>query len=136
MSVFKIQTMRWLKFNVVGMFGFLLQASVLFILTHGTERIGYLVATVLAVELAVLNNFVWHQYWTWRDRPALTMAETVHRLLKFNFTNGLVSIFGNLACMSVLVGRLGLAIVLANMLSVLFCSLLNFFLADSVAFTV
>jgi putative flippase GtrA len=38
--------------------------------------------------------------------------------------------------MSILVGRLGLAIVLANLISVLVCSLLNFILADRVAFKV
>ncbi len=113
-----------------------MQAGALFVLTHNTNRISYLAATALAVELAVLNNFVWHQRWTWSDRPSTTTGETLRRLAKFNITNGLVSILGNLAFMSVLVGRLGLAIVLANLISVLGCSLLNFVLADRIAFTV
>ncbi len=28
----------------------------------------YLVATALAVEMAVLHNFFWHRRWTWADR--------------------------------------------------------------------
>src|SRR5882672_11007057 len=59
--------LHWIKFNVVGVLGFALQAGALFVLTHNTHRISYLTATALAVELAVLNNFVWHQLWTWRD---------------------------------------------------------------------
>ena len=47
--------------------------AALFVLTHNTHSISYLTATALAVELAVLNNFVWHQLWTWRDRPSLTL---------------------------------------------------------------
>ena len=128
--------LHWIKFNVVGVLGFALQSGALFLLTHGTHPVGYLAATAVAVELAVLNNFVWHQRWTWGDRPATTMRETLARLVKFHVTNGLVSIAGNLIFMSILVGRLGVAIVLANLISVLVCSLLNFILADRLAFRV
>ena len=128
--------MHWIKFNVVGVGGFALQAAALFVLTHTTHSISYLTATALAVELAVLNNFVWHHLWTWRDRPAVTLAETLRRLAKFNITTGLVSLAGNLVFMSILVGRLGVAIVLANLISVLACSLLNFILADRITFNV
>jgi dolichol-phosphate mannosyltransferase len=128
--------LHWIKFNIVGVLGFALQAAALFVLTHATHRFSYLTATVLAVELAVLNNFVWHQLWTWRDRPSTSSGETLRRLAKFNVTTGLVSILGNLVFMSILVGRLGLAIVLANLISVLACSLLNFILADRIAFNI
>ena len=127
---------HWIKFNVVGVLGFALQAGALFALTHNSHPISYLTATVLAVELAILNNFFWHQLWTWRDRPSSTVNETLRRLAKFNLTTGLVSIAGNLIFMSILVGRLGVAIVLANLISVLVCSLLNFILADRLAFRV
>lgn len=127
---------HWIKFNVVGVLGFALQAGALFVLTHNTHRISYLTATALAVELAVLNNFVLHQLWTWSDRPSATRRETLRRLAKFNVSTGLVSIFGNLVFMSILVGRLGVAIVLANLISVVACSLLNFLLADRFAFNV
>jgi putative flippase GtrA len=128
--------LHWIKFNVVGVLGFALQVGALFVLTHTSHPINYLTATALAVELAILNNFFWHQLWTWRDRPSLTVSETLRRLAKFNITTGLVSIAGNLVFMSILVGRLGVAIVLANLISVLACSLLNFILADRIAFRV
>lgn len=126
--------LHWLKFNAVGVLGFALQTGTLFLLTHTTHFVGYLVATAIAVELAVLNNFVWHQRWTWRDRPSATMGETLGRLLKFNITNGLVSLAGNLVFMSILVGRLHLNITVANVISVVLCSLVNFVLADRIAF--
>jgi len=126
--------LHWLKFNAVGALGFALQSGTLFLLTHGARSIPYLAATAIAVELAVLNNFVWHQRWTWRDRPSTTVAETLGRLLKFNITNGLVSIVGNLVFMSLLVGRLGLPVTSANLISVAACSIFNFILADRFAF--
>jgi dolichol-phosphate mannosyltransferase len=127
---------HFLRFNVVGLVGFALQSGVLFVLTHSAHPFGYLVATAAAVELAILNNFVWHQRWTWRDRPSATTGETLRRLAKFNMTNGAVSITGNLVLMSILVGRLGLPIAGANLASVAACSVCNFFLADRIAFHV
>jgi putative flippase GtrA len=127
---------HFIRFNVVGVFGFALQSGALFVLTHGAHPFGYLLATAAAVELAVLNNFIWHQRWTWRDRPSATAGETVRRFAKFNLTNGAVSITGNLVFMSILVGRLGLPIAGSNVASVVACSICNFFLADRIAFHV
>jgi putative flippase GtrA len=127
---------HWLKFNVVGMVGFALQSVALFVLTHKAHSLNYLAATGLAVELAVLNNFAWHQRWTWKDRPAANRRESLRRLVKFNFTNGALSIGSNLIFMSLLVGRMGFPVSGANIITVAACSLMGFFLADRVAFEV
>jgi putative flippase GtrA len=126
--------LHWLKFNVVGVLGFGLQTLALYALTHSAYAISYLAATAVAVELAVLNNFVWHQRWTWNDRPCASKRETLRRLVRFNLTTGLVSLVGNLFLMGLLVGRLGLPVLPANVASVVACSLISFFLADRIAF--
>lgn len=126
--------LHWLKFNLVGVLGFALQTAVLFVFTHVTPQVSYFAATAIAVELAVLNNFIWHQRWTWKDRPSATLNETLRRLAKFNLTSGLFSIGGNLLFMSVFVGRFGLQIGPANLASVAACSVVSFVLADRVAF--
>ena len=127
---------HFIRFNMVGIIGFVVQTGVLLILTHNPYRVGYLVATAAAVEIAVLNNFIWHQRWTWRDRPSSTIAETAGRLVKFNVTNGAVSLIGNLVFMGLLVGRLHFPIAGATAASVAACSICNFFLADRIAFQV
>ena len=130
----RVSMLHWIKFNVVGVIGFVLQSVALFVLTRAAPGFSYLAATAVAVELAVLNNFVWHQRWTWSDRPSASRSETLRRLVKFNLTTGLVSLAGNLLLMSLLVGRLGLPVTPANAGSVVACSLVNFFLADRIAF--
>ena len=127
---------HFIRFNVVGVLGFALQTGALFVLTHSPHPLGYLAATAAAVELAVLNNFVWHQRWTWSDRPSATPGETLRRLVKFNITNGAGSIIGNLIFMGLLVGHLGLPIAIAYLTSVTACAVCNFFLADRIAFHV
>ena len=62
--------MRWLKFNAVGAMGMAVQITTLAVGVHLLE-LHYILATVLAVEAALLHNFVWHVTWTW---PAATGA--------------------------------------------------------------
>ncbi len=127
---------HWIKFNAVGVLGFALQSGALFVMTHAAPGFSYLGATAIAVELAVLNNFLWHQRWTWKDRPSTTRKETLRRLAKFNITSGLFSVAGNLIVMGILVGRLGLPVTGANLFSVAACSVCSFVLADRIAFDV
>src|SRR5260370_41566070 len=122
----------FISFNVVGVLGFALQSGALFALTRREHPLGYLAATAAAVELAVLNNFGWHQRWTWSDRPSATTGETLRRLAKINITNGAVSISGNLVLMSILVGLLGRPIADANRASVVVRSICNCCLADRI----
>ena len=101
--------LRWLKFNAVGAAGIVVQLAALALLASGLG-LNYLVATALAVEVAVLHNFFWHQRFTWVDRASLGTRDTLARLLKFNLTNGGLSILGNVVSMRLLVGQLHLRI--------------------------
>ena len=121
---------RWLKFNAVGTFGIGVQLAVLTALKSGLG-LNYLLATGLAVEAAVLHNFFWHERFTWADRRGRFSFE---RLIKFNLTTGGVSILGNIIAMRFLVEVAGLQYLLANLISVAACSILNFFVADRAIF--
>ena len=59
--------MRWCRFNVVGGIGIMVQFAALFVL-KSVLHFNYLFATVVAVEAAVVHNFVWHEQFTWADR--------------------------------------------------------------------
>lgn len=121
---------HWLRFNAVGLAGVLVQLAVLWFLVN-VARLHYLPATVLAVESAVLHNFVWHKTWTWSDRR---QASVVSTLVRFNLTNGAVSVLGNLLIMWLLAGAAGLTPVAANLAAIGICSLVNFILCDQFVF--
>ena len=125
--------LRFLRFNGVGILGFAVQLAVLAALI----RLGahYLAATAVAVELAVLHNFAWHERWTWRDR-LLGPGSRAQRLWRFHASNGLISLAGNLLLMRLLVGLLGLPPVAANLIAVVLCSFLNFSASDRFVFRV
>jgi len=118
--------LRWLKFNAVGAVGLMVQLAALWLLER-VAGVQYLLATVLAVEIAILHNFVWHQLWTWRDRPPESVAR---RLLRLHLANGLVSLLVNVILMAMFVGATHLPLILANLLSVGLAGLLNFGLAE------
>jgi putative flippase GtrA len=126
--------LRWVKFNAVGAVGIVVQLAALWALVH-LAGVNYLVATALAVELAVLHNFVWHERFTWRDRAAVTRRESFARLVRFNLTNGGLSILGNVAIMRALVGRFRVPLLAANLATIAVCSLANFLVSHRFVFT-
>ena len=121
---------RFFRFSVVGAGGIAVQTVALAALLRFSS-LHYLVATALAVELSVLHNFGWHKRWTWADRPA---SPTALVLLRFNATNGVMSLAGNLLLMWALVTGLRLDPHAANLITIGVCSLVNFTLADRVVF--
>ena len=119
---------RWLKFNLVGAIGIGVQLAMLWMLTN--LGFGYLLATGLAVEAAVLHNFIWHERFTWTERCGAGIGPTFERLVRFNLTTGVVSIGGNLLFMRLFVGGAHLRPMLANMISIVICSIVNFAVSD------
>jgi len=121
---------RFAKFSAVGAGGVAVQALTLALLLR-VSGLHYLAATALAVEASVLHNFVWHRKWTWRDRPQPRCALM---LLRFNLTNGAMSIVANLVLMFAFAGFFKLNPNAANLLAIAICSLINFTLSDRVVF--
>jgi putative flippase GtrA len=130
----RLMLWRWLKFNSVGAIGVGVQLAVLTLLA-GQLGVNYLVATALAVETAVVHNFVWHEKWTWADRfDSPGWHARLKRLLQFNVTTGAVSIIGNLVFMKTFVGMLGIHFLAANLMTIAVCSVVNFLVSDRIVF--
>jgi len=123
---------HWVKFNVVGAIGIGVQLAALAALNRVLGN--YVVATAIAVELTVLHNFVWHERFTWADRASMSWRDSLVRLLKFNFSNGAISILGNILLMRWFVGEFRLPVVIANLLAIALCGLANFVVGDRFVF--
>ena len=122
------------RFVIVGCLGFVLQLLTLWALTS-LAGWPWLPATAAAVEVAVLHNFVWHEWWTWGDRrfrriAAFAGLRTFARLVRFNVATGLTSIVGNLVVMEFLVEALGLSPLISNAIAVGLLSIVNFIVSD------
>jgi putative flippase GtrA len=129
---------RWCKFNFVGGIGVVVQFGALFLL-KSVLHFNYLAATAIAVEFTVVHNFVWHERFTWaertkRDRVRASWSRSLQRLLRFNLTNGAVSIVGNLALMRMMVGQGQMNYLLANGIAITLCSVVNFLVSETWVF--
>ncbi|HYG97865.1 MAG TPA: GtrA family protein [Terriglobales bacterium] len=124
---------RWFKFNFVGAIGIVVQLVALSILKSALG-LHYLLATAVAVETAVLHNFLWHERFTWTERCTGSRRDMFSRLARFNLSTGLISILGNLLLMRMLVEHFEVHYILANMIAIGTCSLVNFLVSDQMVF--
>jgi putative flippase GtrA len=124
---------RLLKFNAVAAMGMVVHLGLLGIFVHLT-RVHYVWATALAVEAAILHNFVWHCQWTWADRCGTTLESLTGALLRFNLTNGLVSLASSMISVYLMTGIWHWSPILSNVLSFGPGGLANFLLSNRIVF--
>lgn len=122
--------LRWWRFSIVGLCGFLLQMAAL-ALFRRLCGVHYLLASAGALELTLLHNFLWHRRYTWRDRRA---DNALSQLARFHLLNGAVSFAGSLSIVRLLVNSLRVGLLLANSAAVICCALANFVLGNLWAF--
>jgi putative flippase GtrA len=127
------KAVRWFIFNIVGAMGALVQLSFLFILVKFV-RLDYFKATGLAVEAAILHNFFWHEHWTWVERIKGEKKNFMKRLISFNLTTGALSMLQNLVLMKIIMDKLKIDCLSANLIVIVSCSLFNYFFLDHVVF--
>ncbi len=124
---------RWVKFHMVGLAGMCVHLGTLSLFSRGFGMEPS-VATALAVELAVLHNFAWHERFTWRDRCSVHWTEVAGRLLRFNLTTGMISLLGTTAIVKYLVSAHHFPVLLANIIAIPCCSMLNFLASEVLVF--
>ena len=122
---------RWIRFTAGGAYGSLLQLLALVLLAKWLPLAW---ATAFAVEIAVLHNFVWHELYTWQDRHVRGLRALLARLMRFQLSNGLISIAGNVVLTSLLHEHSGLPAVIANVIAVGLCGAFNFAASEWLVF--
>jgi putative flippase GtrA len=124
-----VNTARFGKFSLTGLLGAALQV-LLFDLLMKRLHLAEAVAAPIAVELVLVNNFLWHERFTWRDREVASLRQRAIRLGRFHAGNGLVSLAGNTALTWWLVEQIKLPALPSAVLSIAVCAPLNFLVAD------
>jgi len=76
---------RFIRFCAVGISGLFVNGGALNFLAE-VGGLNYLSVSVLAMEAAIISNFIWNELWTFRDRSSRKpgMENRMKRLLKFN----------------------------------------------------
>jgi len=128
---------QFMRFNVVGAIGIVVQLATLTLLTRGFG-LDYLWATGSAASITVLHNFAWHERFTFCDRmhhrAARSASAILARFVKFNLLTGSVSIGGNVFLMHWFRGHARLPLVAANLLVIAICGVFNYVANDQFVF--
>lgn len=115
---------RWVRFNAVGLMGVGVQLAGLALLKWA--GVNYLVATGIAVEMAILHNYWWHRRWTFKERTRGRESS----LWRFQMSNGMLSLGSNLVLMRVLTGWAGVPAVSADLVAIGLTGLVNFWVSE------
>ena len=111
-----------IKFAIVGGGGFLVNMGLLFILTRYLS-VRLEIASLIAIEVAILSNFSWNNIWTFRKRH--TQNSFGSRLFRYHLVSGLAGIV-NYLVLILLVNVFGLHDMFSNLIGITIASVINF----------
>ena len=121
------------RFNIVGAIGIGVQFVALSALVK-LAHVPVSIATALAVILTVAHNFVWHERYTFADRSRRRAGEVVGRFLRFNLSNGAISLLGNVVFTTLLLECARMPLLAANATAIAACGVLNYLASDRLVF--
>ena len=87
-----LSTLRFMRFALVGASGVVVDMALLFLLSDPRSLgLGLTRSKIVAAELAIINNFLWNDAWTFRDLVGARRGprHKLRRLLKFNAVCGI-----------------------------------------------
>ncbi len=124
---------RFARFGLVGLSGVVVDMAVLYLLHEPASPLGLAWgltrSKILASEVAILNNFVWNDRWTFRDLAGQqnTSGQWVKRFVKFN----LVCLLGlglNVMILNLLFNVFHINAYVANLLAIVLVTFWNFWI--------
>ena len=124
---------RFLKFGVVGGSGVIVNMFFLWLFTD-IFGIYYLVSSVMAIFLAMTNNYIWNDLWTWKGRGENGFKSYFLRFLKFCFVSGMIDYVGNLSILWILTHFFHVYYLISNLIAIGTVMLFKFFVHDKWTF--
>jgi putative flippase GtrA len=124
---------KLMRFQIVGFGGTLINLSCLWLL-HGTLNINLLIAGAVSIELALIHNFTWHYFQTWKRRVKKTCPDYFLRLFKYNIITASIDFYLNLGILYLLVTFMELHYLAANLFAMSAGFLVKFAINETVIF--
>jgi dolichol-phosphate mannosyltransferase len=124
----QIPLQRFIRFGLVGLSGVFVDMAILFLLSDAsTLAWGLTRSKIIASEVAIINNFIWNDIWTFYDFSSSQSGwrKRIKRFAKFN----LICLFGiglNLIILNTLYNYFGVNKYLANLIAIAVVTVWNF----------
>ncbi|MFM7601377.1 MAG: glycosyltransferase [Pseudanabaena sp.] len=124
----RVPVKRFFKFGLVGFSGVFVDMAIFYLLSDAsTLGWGLTRSKVIAAEVAVLNNFLWNDLWTFRDLAEQQSGrrKLIKRFVKFNLIC-LLGIGLNLIILNLLYNYFGINKYIANLIAIAIVTIWNF----------
>lgn len=121
---FKQDFIRLIRFSIVGVIGAGINTGFLWLLTD-LAGLFYLFSSAIAIEIAIIIQFILNDRWTFRERKTKHMKQFLERILKSNLwrSGGLAL---NLAILYLLTEYASLYYLISNIFGILCSFILNY----------
>ena len=121
------------KFIAVAWLGMLVNSAVLFTLKGGLH-VPLIPASMIAIEVAIIHNFIWHRQWAWAERNNGHNKPFFRQLLLYNVATGVVDFSVNVSVLWMLSTFLHVHYLLANIAGMCAGPFVKFWLNDKIIF--
>lgn len=121
---------RFLRFGIVGFSGVFVDMTFLYLLSDpSTLALPLTRSKIIAAELAIINNFLWNDIWTFRDisQTQRGKRQKLKRFIKFNLIC-LVGLILNVLLLNIFFNLFGLNRYLANLGAIALVTVWNYWL--------
>ena len=115
---------RVIKFSIVGLSGAFITEGLLWLFTD-FFGIYYVLSAVLSTEIAIINNFIWNEVWTFKDRAHGALSDSLSRFVKFNLSRILGMMF-SVALLLLLTEVFGIYYLISNLSAVIIVFVINY----------
>ena len=129
LRVATLRSSRFFKFAVVGGSGVLVDMAMLFLLSDPSALgLGLTRSKIAAAELAIINNFLWNDAWTFSDMVRTrSWAHKLRRLAKFNVVCG-IGLVLNVVLLNLMFNLLHMDRYVANLIAIAGVTAWNFWI--------
>lgn len=120
---------KFLKFGLVGGIGAIINSCLLYVFVN-FFKIYFVIASIIATEVAIISNFIWNNMFTFKDvKDNSSISE---RFVKFQ-TISITTVIGTVAILWLLTSYLGLKyLIVWNLVAIVIMFLLNFVLNSKI----
>lgn len=101
---------------------------------HGLLDVAIPIAGACAIEVAIIHNYSWHYFVTWRDRVGHTFKDYAFHLVEYNLIISSIDFVMNLGILWFLTSYLNVHYLLANFLGMLGGPVFKYVFSDLVIF--
>jgi putative flippase GtrA len=122
------------KFMIVAWMGMLVNTGCLY-LFKGVLGIRLIPASLMAIEIAIIHNFIWLRLWAWSDRGATNgRPPFLKQLLIYNAATGAVDLAANVSILWILAALFGIHYLIANLAGMILGPFIKFWLNEKLIF--